>query len=82
MGDLQLKTLVNDDGYTVTGNTRVGEDLVHNPNDPDEGIIRPKSPSGDVAFVGESDSLFIGGSDSLNPAVNAPVAAQNRPVGT
>ncbi|MDR2377393.1 MAG: hypothetical protein LBD54_01410 [Puniceicoccales bacterium] len=82
MADIQVKTLINNDGYTVTGNTSAGEDLINEIEELDEGIMRPKSPSGDVGFVRESDSLTIGGSDNLNPAVNAAVAAQNKPVGT
>jgi hypothetical protein len=79
MGDIQMKTFVNNDGYTVTGNTAAGEDLRR--NSADEGIMRSKTSSGDIGFVGNSDSLIIGGRDFYRLSVDAPIAAENKPSG-
>jgi hypothetical protein len=80
MEDLQVKTFFNGDGYTVTGNTKVGDDLVR--NNPDDGIMRATAtPSGHLSFVGNSDSLIIDDRDGANLSINASVAAQNKPVG-
>jgi len=78
--DLEIKTLVNGDGYTVTGNTKAGGDLVQNRNDPEDGLMRPEGASGDVGFVRDSASLITGDGDNLS--INAPVAASHKPVGT
>jgi hypothetical protein len=80
MGDLQVKTFVNSDGYTVTGNTTMGEDLLQ--SSVDDSIMGPEESSGDIEFTGNSDSLVIGGGDVYNPSINAPVAAENKPGGT
>ncbi|MDR2420333.1 MAG: hypothetical protein LBD40_03460 [Puniceicoccales bacterium] len=79
MGDLQIETVTNSGRHIAAKNVNANEDLFQ--NNAEDGITRSKESSGDIGFVGDSDSLVIGGGDAHNPSVNAPVAAQNKPAG-